>query len=333
MPAPFGRGRRDRVRPRDRARVRGPTGRSGSSASTRRHRTAAATPATSRCATRATAAPRSRTAPTRPRAAPARWRPGCGCCSSGASPSRACRPWSGGPTSATGPRASWPGGSASASTACCATRTCRAVSSSTPGSARCWPTSRASRRGRWLTAPVLEGGGVRLRPLDRASTCRGSSRRAPTSAPSTGWAGCPSPYTRPTRARGSSGNIEGQATGRPGHLGGRRPRPPTCCSGRSTSSTSTEHDCEVGYWAHPDARGRGVMRAAMPLVVRWAFAELGVRRRARWWPRSTTRRHATSSRRPGCTQTGSERLGTVLRTGLADVALYDVLAPRSGRAR
>ncbi len=35
---------------------------------------------------------------------------------------------------------------------------------------------------------------------------------------------------------------------------------------------------EVGFWAHPDARGRGVMTDAVRTVCRWAFAELGAAR-------------------------------------------------------
>ncbi len=84
-------------------------------------------------------------------------------------------------------------------------------------------------------------------------------------------------------------------------------------------------DCEIGYWTHPEARGRGVMRAAMPVVTSWAFDELGVQRvRAVAALTNTASRHVIEA--SGFRQTGEERLGTVLRSGLADVALYDVLA-------
>ena len=35
---------------------------------------------------------------------------------------------------------------------------------------------------------------------------------------------------------------------------------------------------EVGYWLVPDARGRGIGRTAVSLLVEWAFAELGLDR-------------------------------------------------------
>ena len=89
-------------------------------------------------------------------------------------------------------------------------------------------------------------------------------------------------------------------------------------------------DCEIGYWTHPDARGRGVMRAAVPLVTTWAFAELGVERiRLVAALDNAASRHVIEA--SGFRQTGEERLGTTLRTGPADVALYDVLAEEWSR--
>ena len=39
-----------------------------------------------------------------------------------------------------------------------------------------------------------------------------------------------------------------------------------------------DEELEIGYWAHPDARGRGVMTRAMAVVLRYGFEDLGVRR-------------------------------------------------------
>jgi RimJ/RimL family protein N-acetyltransferase len=85
-----------------------------------------------------------------------------------------------------------------------------------------------------------------------------------------------------------------------------------------------EIEAEVGYWAHPDARGRGLMTRAMGVVVRHLFEDVGVRRVS-----AGAAVDNTASRRVieanGLRPFGVERLGTVVRTGRADIAWYDVL--------
>jgi RimJ/RimL family protein N-acetyltransferase len=90
-------------------------------------------------------------------------------------------------------------------------------------------------------------------------------------------------------------------------------------------------EAEIGYWAHPEARGRGVMTQACGLVTRHAFipAEdggLGLRRVS-----ILAGVENTASRRVievnGFTLYGIERRGTRLRDGtLMDTACYDQLA-------
>jgi RimJ/RimL family protein N-acetyltransferase len=89
-------------------------------------------------------------------------------------------------------------------------------------------------------------------------------------------------------------------------------------------------EAEIGYWAHPEARGRGVMTEACGLVVRHAFipAEdggLGLQRLS-----ILAGVDNTASRRVieanGFTLFGIERNGTRLRDGtLMDTACYDQL--------
>jgi RimJ/RimL family protein N-acetyltransferase len=89
-------------------------------------------------------------------------------------------------------------------------------------------------------------------------------------------------------------------------------------------------EAEIGYWAHPDARGRGVMTEACGLVVRHAFipAEdggLGLQRVS-----ILAGVDNTASRRVieanGFTLFGVERQGTRMRDGtLMDTACYDLL--------
>jgi RimJ/RimL family protein N-acetyltransferase len=85
-----------------------------------------------------------------------------------------------------------------------------------------------------------------------------------------------------------------------------------------------EVELEIGYWAHPDARGRGVMTRAMARVVRYAFEDLGVRRvMAGAAVDNTASRHVIEAN--GLTAWGTERCGTTVRSGPADCVFYDVL--------
>ena len=147
-------------------------------------------------------------------------------------------------------------------------------------------------QGRWIDDAVLDGRGVRLRPFreeDAAAGRGGVSRRAQPargSAPALAVhrgrrAGLhPRPHRAPRHRRGAE-------------LGGGRSRRPMCCSAPwgSTTCPTTWHR-RVGYWTHPDARGRGVMTAAVALVLAHAFEGSGSDG-SRRTPRSATPRHAT----------------------------------------
>lgn len=84
-------------------------------------------------------------------------------------------------------------------------------------------------------------------------------------------------------------------------------------------------DCEVGYWVHPEARGRRVATRATEAVVRWAFDVLGVRR-----VKAFAAVDNTGSRRVleacGFELYGVERLGAWVREDHVDMALYDRMA-------
>jgi RimJ/RimL family protein N-acetyltransferase len=91
-----------------------------------------------------------------------------------------------------------------------------------------------------------------------------------------------------------------------------------------------EREAEIGYWTHPDARGRGVMTEAVGLAVRHAFVPvedggLGLQRLVVYAAEGNT-----ASRRViednGFVATGRERKGTRLRDGTrADTIAYDLL--------
>jgi RimJ/RimL family protein N-acetyltransferase len=83
---------------------------------------------------------------------------------------------------------------------------------------------------------------------------------------------------------------------------------------------------QVGYWAHPGARGSGVMTEAVDRVAAWAFADGGLRRLYLM----TAASNAASRRlaeRAGFTHLGTERLGAPLGDGsFDDNCVYDRLA-------
>ena len=62
---------------------------------------------------------------------------------------------------------------------------------------------------------------------------------------------------------------------------------------------------EVGYWTHPDARGRGVMTAAVGLVLEHAVRDARRCAGSRRTPPATTPPHATCSRPTASPSTGS----------------------------
>ncbi len=189
-------------------------------------------------------------------------------------------------------------------------------------------------RHRWLAAPVLKDGVVRLRPLREDDAPR--VVEACSDPRTQHWlGGLPSPYSPADAEAWRQSAIEKQATGTGSTWAVTAPDDDRLLGAVSVFDAGAD-DGEVGYWAHPDARGRGVMRAAVPLVTSWAFAELGLRRvRAVAAADNVASRHVIES--TGFRRTGEERLATTLRTGLADVVLYDVLAEewaplRAGRA-
>ncbi|WP_300404932.1 GNAT family N-acetyltransferase [Nocardioides sp.] len=186
-------------------------------------------------------------------------------------------------------------------------------------------TDKREPKGRWLTIPTVDGESVRLRPLTEADVPR--IVEACSDERTQHWLGqLPTPYGAADAREWMRLNTEGQARGTKitwAITGPPRDRDDTLL-GAINIFDIAEVDCEVGYWAHPDARGRGMMSAAMRLATAYAFDHLGVRRvRAFAALENAASRHVIES--AGLTQTGIERLGTVLRTGPADMALYDVL--------
>jgi RimJ/RimL family protein N-acetyltransferase len=179
-------------------------------------------------------------------------------------------------------------------------------------------------QGRWIDDAVLEGPLVRLRPFreeDAARVvegCRDERTRA--------WLGdLPAPYTEDEALAYIRRRTGVRATGR--GLSWAMVDPDTDVLLGAVGIDNLTDDLahgQLGYWTHPEVRGRGVMTAAVPLVLEHAFEVLGLRRvKAYVATGNVASRHVLEA--SGLTEQGVERLGTVTADGRVDAVLYDVL--------
>lgn len=179
-------------------------------------------------------------------------------------------------------------------------------------------------RGTWFEVPTLEADGVRLRPWRHDDVPRIVEACADERTQQ--WLGrMPSPY----RAEDATDWLR--------HLTAARANGTSICwavvdpADESTALASISFfdlepdvECEIGYWAHPDARGRGLVTRAMREVVRFCFEEIGVRRvTAGAAVGNAASRHVIES--CGLRDWGTERLGTVVHGGRSDIVWYDLL--------
>jgi RimJ/RimL family protein N-acetyltransferase len=175
----------------------------------------------------------------------------------------------------------------------------------------------------WLEVPVLESSGLRLRPwrvsdLPRiVEACADERTQA--------WLGrLPRPYGEADARVWLEHQSENRATGQAVCWAVVDPEVDQALAAVNCFDIVPEVECEIGYWAHPDARGRGVGTRAMAAAVRYAFEDLGVRRvTAGAAVDNIASRHVIEAN--GLVAWGTERLGTVVRTGRADLVWYDVL--------
>jgi RimJ/RimL family protein N-acetyltransferase len=143
--------------------------------------------------------------------------------------------------------------------------------------------------------------------------------------------GIPQPYTRRHAVEFLEGRREARATGTGLHWAVADPAGDLLLASLSLFDIKPGREAEIGYWTHPDARGRGLMTEACGLVLRHAFIPeadggQGLRRVMIYSAEGNT-----ASRRVieanGFTRVGRERCGIALRDGsLVDSACYDMLA-------
>jgi RimJ/RimL family protein N-acetyltransferase len=180
-------------------------------------------------------------------------------------------------------------------------------------------------RTRWLDIPTLEADGLRLRPWRDGDVPR--IVEACSEAETQRWLGqLPAPYDvraahdflAGTRLRAANGEAMNWAVVDPAD-------DDAVLASVGWFNWTPGVECEVGYWTHPGARGRGVATRATGAVVRYAVEELGVRRVTAFAAvgNVASRRVIEAN---GLRQYAVERLGAWVRDGRADMALYDVLA-------
>jgi RimJ/RimL family protein N-acetyltransferase len=183
----------------------------------------------------------------------------------------------------------------------------------------------------WLDVPVLQGDGFRLRPVHESDAPRVHEG---TAEPETErWLGHkPAPYTIEDAHSYVERRRELAATGQ-------------CVTWAIADldddrilgtvlwfDWTPEVECEVGYWIHPDARGRGLATQATALVLDHVFDTLGLKRVKAFAAAANTSSRAVLERL-GFRQYGVERYGANVRDDWVDMALYDVTAPEWAERR
>jgi RimJ/RimL family protein N-acetyltransferase len=134
----------------------------------------------------------------------------------------------------------------------------------------------------------------------------------------------PSPYHRADARRWMEMSREGFEQGTGAHMA-----VVDAATGRLLGACGVgvkrgDRAAEIGYWVAPWARGRGVATAAVRLVCRWAFSELGI---GRINLRASTENAASNAvaERAGFTLEGTMRSGGVLgHRGDPDAPRIDV---------
>lgn len=180
----------------------------------------------------------------------------------------------------------------------------------------------------WLDVPRIEGDRVRLRahrPEDLERVVEGGSDER-----TAYWLGrLPQPYDRTQGSWFLTHRSEGMAAGTDLHW---MIADPDTDVALGTVSLMHLHEgmAEIGYWAHPAARGRRVMTEAVRLASRHAVIDvedggLGLHRvYATVAVDNTASRHVLEAN--GYAFIGTERRSVLVRDGMHDGAAYELLA-------
>jgi RimJ/RimL family protein N-acetyltransferase len=192
-------------------------------------------------------------------------------------------------------------------------------------------------RGPWLDVPRITGRAVVLR--EHRATDGPRIVDACSDERTSYWLpDLPSPYTLDDAHEFLESRREQRATGAGLSWAVADPETDELLGNISVFDIDRHGDAEIGYWSHPDARGRGVMSEACGLVVRHAFVPdddggLGLRRL-----HVVAAADNTASRRViesnGFVDVGRQRQENPHRDGsFSDTVCYDLLVSEYRRAR
>lgn len=182
----------------------------------------------------------------------------------------------------------------------------------------------------WLHLPVIHGPTVTLRGFRHDDAVR--IEQACTDERTRYWlTDLPSPYTQESAQAYVESRKEQLATGTGLTWAVADPQSDEVLAAISVFDLKPGRHAEVGYWTHPEARGRGVMTEACMLVVRHCVVPiedggLGLQRvEIAAGAENLASRHVIES--VGFTEVGLERQGTRTSDGtVMDTVRYDVLA-------
>jgi RimJ/RimL family protein N-acetyltransferase len=176
----------------------------------------------------------------------------------------------------------------------------------------------------WLDVPELTGDGFRLRRIRESDAKR--IQEACAEPRSQQWLGqLPAPYTLEDALAYVERRRELEATGTAVTWAVADPDDDRILGTVGWFGWTPKVECEIGYWTHPDARGRGLMTRVLRLVTSHVFETLEVRRVTAFAAvDNTASRHVIEA--CGFRQYGVERFGAHVRDDWVDMALYDVAA-------
>lgn len=183
----------------------------------------------------------------------------------------------------------------------------------------------------WLDCPVIERDGLRLRPVEPRDAER--IVEASADARTQRWLGhLPTPYTLSDAHAYVEARSEMRANGSGVTWAVVDPADDLILATVLYFGHRPGLECELGYWTHPEARGRGLMTRAFRVLMEYAFDELEVRRvKAFVAVGNTASRHLLEAN--GLSLYGVERLGATTGTGPEDMALYDMTVEEFNAAR